>query len=257
MRSVGSLAATVVAITALGGPLLAMPAVAQSADEVVLRGVVRDELTGTGLNGARLRFAELRRGTLSLEGGGFEFQDVPVGVHTLTVEHYGFQSMEATIDVREGMSAFVLELSPNPVMLDGITVVGDRLALMETRLQSRRRAYPLTTRAFEQSELLRSPARDLLDFLNVETSLAPMACDRSRAGSWCILRRGRTIEPIVYIDEARVIGGLDQLSTYQPHDLYLVEVYSQGLEIRAYTHFFMERMAHRPMLLIPIGVGAP
>jgi hypothetical protein len=56
----------------------------------------------------------------------------------------------------------------------------------------------------------------------------------------------------VYIDEALLVGGLLQLETYRPHELYLVEVYSSGSEIRAYTHHFVERMARTPQALIPI-----
>ena len=44
------------------------------------------------------------------------------------------------------------------------------------------------------------------------------------------------------------------LAMYSPADLYLVEVYSAGGEIRAYTHNFMERMARRPMTRIPINL---
>lgn len=101
---------------------------------------------------------------------------------------------------------------------------------------------------------MRSAAFDMAEFLYLEASLYPAPCRRGRLGSACVLRRGQPIEPRVYIDEAPVAGGLEQLATYQPHDLYLVEVYSLGLEIRAYTHMFMERMARRPMVLIPIGV---
>lgn len=235
-----------------------VPLGAQDVAEVTVRGVVRDALTGTALAGARLRFEELRQGTLTQDGGGFEFTRLPEGIHVLSVEHYGYTPIEAIIDVGSGgPGTVVLELTPKPVMLDGITVVGERLTLMNQRLRSRRRAYPRATRAFEQERLFRSPARNLLEFLSTETSLAPTACSGRQVGSWCILRRGRATEPAVYIDEARVIGGLDQLATYQPYDLYLVEVYSSGLEIRAYTHSFMERMARQPMHLIPIGVGSP
>jgi hypothetical protein len=146
-------------------------------------------------------------------------------------------------------------LEPKPVMLDGISVVADRIELMQRRLTSRRRAFAQASRAFEQDRLMRSAAFDMAEFLYLEASLAPAPCGRGRLGSACVLRRGQSIEPRVYIDEAPVLGGLEQLASYQPHDLYLVEVYSLGLEIRAYTHMFMERMARRPMPLIPIGAG--
>jgi hypothetical protein len=60
------------------------------------------------------------------------------------------------------------------------------------------------------------------------------------------------MEADVYIDEVRTIGGLDQLQDYLPQDFYLVEAYGGGLQIRAYTHHFMDRMARRPMALLPV-----
>ncbi len=219
-------------------------------------GIIRDADTGSVLPGARIRIEELRRGTLSDDFGRFSIDAVEPGLHLISIERYGYASAEGTIDTRPQSGAVLeIELLPKPVMLDGLTVVTDRLELMETRLRSRRNAVPRSTRAFDQERLVRSPARDLLEFLAVDASLSPVHCGAGRVGGWCLVRRGRPIEPRVYIDEAPVIGGLDQLQSYQPHDLYLIEVYSLGLEIRAYTHQFMERMARRPMALIPIGVG--
>jgi hypothetical protein len=69
-----------------------------------------------------------------------------------------------------------------------------------------------------------------------------------------VLRRGSLAQPKVYIDEAPVIGGLSFLAMFKPYELYAVEVFSGGLEIRAYTHWYMERMAEEPRLLWPIGL---
>jgi hypothetical protein len=223
---------------------------------VVLRGEVRDAERGTPLPGARIRIDRLRRGTLADDAGAFEFERVPNGVHVLTVEHYGYAPIEATVDATpESVPVFRLVLTPLPVMLDGLTVVADRLELMESRLTNRRRAVAVSTRAFGVERLQRSASSNVLDFLAIEASLAGTPCARNNTGRWCVWRRGQIIEPRVYIDEAPAVAGIDQLSTYRTYDLYLVEVYSQGQEIRAYTHQFMERMARRPVHLIPIGVG--
>ena len=58
----------------------------------------------------------------------------------------------------------------------------------------------------------------------------------------------------MYIDETPVIGGLDELESYPTAQIYLMEVYSAGGEIRAYTYNFMQRMAEKPMSLIPISL---
>lgn len=233
----------------------AAPVAAQDPDEAAdtsVRGVVLDVLTGARLDGARVQAEGMRGGTLTDSLGLFALDRVPVGFQVLTVEHYGFEGVEVSLDVQPGMRPFVVELTPKPVMLEGLGVVTDRLAEMESRLRSRRRAVATSARAFDLERLTRSPARDMLEFLRFESSLGLSPCGGRWASSLCVFRRGRWTEPGVYIDEIPAVGGLDQLATYRPSELYLVEVYSSGLQIRAYTHNFMERMARRPMALIPI-----
>ena len=58
--------------------------------------------------------------------------------------------------------------------------------------------------------------------------------------------------PRVYIDEIWQPGGLDALERFPPSQLYMVEVYFSGSEIRGYTHDFMERAARKPRALIPV-----
>ncbi len=87
--------------------------------------------------------------------------------------------------------------------------------------------------------------------------LRPTRCDRGPRGRLPsrLARRGRAVRPIVYLDEAPLAGGLEHLEAYRPDDLHLLEVYAEGLEIRLYTRQFMERMARRPVPLIPINIG--
>ena len=56
------------------------------------------------------------------------------------------------------------------------------------------------------------------------------------------------------MDEAVAFGGLDELESYAVSDIYLMEVYSRGTEIRVYTNRFMERMARKPIMLIPLNL---
>ncbi|MDX1646474.1 MAG: hypothetical protein R3304_04970 [Longimicrobiales bacterium] len=161
--------------------------------------------------------------------------------------------MTVSLSVEPGVvDPLRVELTPLPVMLEGMEVVTDRLATMQTRLQRRRRATATSTRAFELERLTSSPSPDMLDFLQLESGLHTMRCGRGGMGGLCILRRGRWTRPRVYIDEVPAIGGMEQLTMYRPQEFYLVEVYASGLQIRAYTHNFMERMARQPVALSPI-----
>jgi hypothetical protein len=244
-------------VALLGLCLSAPPLAAQdrdvASDPVVLRGVVRDALTGMPLPGARVQLLGRRGGTLTDSLGFFSLGNVGVGYQELTVEQYGFEGIVAELVVGPGMLPIALELDPRPVMLDGISVVSDRLQQMHERLRSRRRAVATATRAYELDRLTRSAAADMMEFLRLESGLNLTACGGRRISSLCLFRRGQWVEPRIFIDEVPAFGGMDQLASYRPHELYLVEVFGSGLQIRAYTHNFMERMARRPVALAPIS----
>ena len=227
---------------------------AADAPEVApLHGIVVDAVTGTRLEGARVQIVGNPRGTLTDSAGTFRFDAVPTGPQRVLIEHYGFEGLTLSLSLEpEPAGPFRILLTPLPVMLEGLEVVTGRLELMEARMERRRLATGSSVRSFELARLTTSPSPDLLDFLRFESSLHTMPCERVSLADLCVFRRGRPIRPRVFIDEVPAIGGIDQLSTYRPQDFYLVEVYASGLQIRAYTHYFMERMARQPVALRPI-----
>lgn len=251
------------------GPVAAQQPARQP--RATVRGVVLDALHGDPLPNTMVRLMDAKRGVLADSLGRFTFTDVPLGPQLLAAKQYGYGELNVEIEVVEDQSFLQLELQPGPVAIEGFEVVADRLAEMKQRLQNRRNGTATSVRSIDQQRLQRSAARDMLDFLELEANVRPINCSEAwgeqgttafglpggaaqgwrRAGS-CVARRGRVSSPRVFIDEAWAIGGLDQLAMYQPYEFYLVEVYAQGGEIRAYTHNFMERMAGQTMALIPI-----
>jgi hypothetical protein len=255
--------------------LTATPLAAQQAREeeprTTVRGVVVDARLGDPLPNTMIRLVDQRRGVLTDSLGRFVIADVELGSEMMAVKQYGYEEIDVDIDFRQDHPLLRIELQPGPLALEGFTVIADRLATMTQRLQSRRNAAPVSVRALDQNKLMRSAARDMSQFLWFEGGLMPIDCSSGMNGpgpatsfmpvsnigagsGWgsCILRRGRATQPKVFIDESPTIGGIDELASYQPINFYLVEVYSNGREIHAYTHGFMERMARRPMALIPI-----
>lgn len=247
----------VVALTAATGAM--RPSAAQEPEtrtnHARVSGVVVDALTDLPISDALIVVDDERRAVLTDSTGAFDLGELSSGPLAVTIRRYGYQTtgMEAVVPT-EGTLEVEVPLSPDVVLLDGLSVVTDRLELMDQRLRRRRNATATSVRAFDQERLVRSAARDFLDFLQMETALYPRSCGTRAVGTLCIWRRGRVEQPRVYVDEMPVIGGLDQLATFQPYDLYLVEVYARGLEIRAYTHQFMERMARKAVALIPINL---
>lgn len=243
----------------LAGPVGAQdpPAAGARLDSalVTLVGFVRDSLTAAPLPGAIVRLLGENLGVLTDSTGRFVLDEVPAGRRLLSVNQYGYEERLLAIRVRpEGMGAFALSLHPSPAVIEGLSVVTENLATIERRLSRRRNSAPFAVRTFEQERLLRSAARDAFEFVTNEGFVRPNACPPGAIDQWCIVRRGRLIAPTVFIDEVRAFGGLDDLVGYPAHEFYLIEVYSGGLQIRAYTHRFMDRMALHPMILLPLGV---
>ena len=217
---------------------------------VPLHGIVYDAFTGGAVAGAAVYLDGEGYGVLSDSAGIFRFAGVPPGPQLVAAIQFGYEETAAPVDVPEDGAFIEVELVPQPILLDGVTAVVDNISTMERRMQTRRRAAPYQALAFDQERLLRSPSSNILDFLSWETRHSPVLCP----AGYCVIRRGRVISPRVYIDEMPAIGGLVELESYPTAQIYALEVFSQGAEIRAYTYNFMQRMAEKPMVLVPLNL---
>ena len=96
-------------------------------------------------------------------------------------------------------------------------------------------------------------SRDMLNFFESETPVIFVPCPRRSVSEDCVLGRGgRPTGMAVCIDEMPAPGGMLQLGSYRPEELHLVEVYSRGSLVVAYTRAFMERLARRRTALTPL-----
>jgi hypothetical protein len=240
----------------------------QSAPErATVRGVVVDKIHGDPLPNAIVVLDGANRGTLTDAGGRFTFSGVPLGAFTLAAKQYGYDEVNLEIDVTMSSAPLRVELPPGPLALEGFTVIAKGLATMTQRLENRRNAYYSSVRALDQEKLATSTAFDVAELLRFSAGVRFAGCRggggpansfqrvsavRPSVEGYCVERRGRVVEPTVYIDEARVIGGLGFLASFKPYELALVEVYAGGAQIRAYTHWYMERLAEHPEQLFPL-----
>lgn len=227
-----------------------------------IRGRILDATTGKPVPDALVVWDQTLKATLTDSVGRFELAGLE-GAGFLSVDHYGYEKAAWRARITAPLlDVGDLRLPPDPVLVGGISVVAERVASIEQQLRTRRRAAPVTTRAFGRRQLLMSAARDIGELLRLEAGVYRVPCTTSSsyAGSRtgasglsgaCVYRRGRVIEPRIFIDELRLFGGLDALATYPPHDLYMLEVFGSGLEVRAYTHSFIRRMLRRPRMLQP------
>lgn len=232
----------VLALTALG--LLARQARPQEAlvlEPFDLVGHVLDE-DGRPLVGAFVSLTGSDWGSLTDEGGRFRLPDLYEGTVELRAEQLGYETLEWRGDVRPGQRV-ELRMLAQPIVLEGLNVVTDRF-------QARRNAVATSVRAYDRAALATSPHFTALDFLQSRAGVVTATC-RGRFSSRCVRVRGRLTEPVVWVDEAPVFGGMEYLEAVQPHDLYMVEVYASGRHIRAYTHQFMARAAKQRLWPVP------
>lgn len=222
---------------------------------VRMRGIVYDVVSGLAIPGAAVLVGAEGHGVLADSSGVFLVEDVTAGPQVVSIKQIGYEAKAVAVAVtgREG-EVVEVGLTPKPFMLDGITAVARNIETMETRLRSRLGSASVHRglfRAFDKEALLSSGAETGLEFLDRHTFVRTMPCPMGESAHFCVARGGRVGEPTVYIDEVYAPGGLDALEQFPTSALYLVEVFSSGSEIRAYTYDFMERTARRPVALIP------
>lgn len=198
-------------------------------------GHVVDANGGQPLVGAWVSIEGSDWGSISNDEGRFRLPDMTAGPLVLSVEQLGYETLVWEGEVGGSDGALELALQPEPVVLEGLQVVTDRF-------RARRNAVATTVRAYDASDLAMSPQRTALDFVTLRAGGGDTFC-AGRRGDRCLYVRGRLVEPTVFVDEAPVLGGLGYLDTFAPHELYMVEIYGGGRQIRAYTPRFMERAA--------------
>ena len=216
---------------------------------VTVVGQVIDSESGQPLPGAVVEIDELNRRAVSDQDGRFRLERIKPGVYAIEIRQLGYAPLVDSWTLEAGVHNVAAGLHPRPIVLEGIRVQTDRFA-------RRRNAVPTSVRIFDRSELLTTGASTADEFVLQRGAISRTTCpQRSRAISFaneCVWVRGRPVAPAVYIDEMPAIGGLLQLSHYRPHELYMVEVYGQGRHIRAYTQWYIERVAKSGQTPMPL-----
>jgi hypothetical protein len=199
---------------------------------------------GQPLVGAFVSFADSDWGSLTDQNGRFRIPDARPGPAALEVEQLGYETLEWEGVVQKG-DPLRFRLEAQPILLEGLTVVTDRF-------ETRRRGTATAVRWYDRDDLATTPQETAFEFIRARAGLSPVRCNGAYTNQ-CLRVRGRVTEPVVWVDETPVIGGIEYLEAMQPHELYMVEIYASGRHIRAYTNHFMERAAKqrlRPIALL-------
>ncbi|HEV2736603.1 MAG TPA: carboxypeptidase regulatory-like domain-containing protein [Longimicrobiaceae bacterium] len=225
-------------VPALLALALAAPLAAQDATpaRITVSGEVRDVATGTPLRDAVVSLPGLGRMVGTDEQGRFVLREIPAGTQRWIVSRIGYASWDQEVDAREDGAAYTAGLLPRPEVLEGITVVADRF-------ETRRRSAGTSVYAVERTEILASAAPNALEVIPIRTGLNLLPCNTRNTDVACAMIRGRLTRVAVYIDEEYAPAGLEQLRSYQPHELYMIEAYYGGEVVYAYTTTFVETLA--------------
>ncbi len=236
--------AFVVALGLLPALLASQPVNAQEPKpaRTVVTGQVLDSESRQPVAGALVELAGTRRQTFADKDGRFALKDMATGSYVIVVEQLGYAEARVTRVIDEHASPIAILLAPDPIMLRAIQVTNDRF-------RRRRNAVASSVFAYDADQIRQSGAWDAEDFVRRHVFTWPCP---DRMLSTCIMRRGRVIQPSVYIDDAPVFGGMDFLVGLNPNDLYLVEIYDRGAHIRVYTNWFARRLAAGRARLTPV-----
>jgi hypothetical protein len=227
---------------------------AQPASRTGLTGVVVDAQTSAPVAGAAVDIVERDGVVFSDEAGVFRFPDLDAGTVTVRVRQLGYREHLTKHAVRPGVTLRIA-LEADPVVLEGIQVLGDRF-------EARRRAAPFSVRAHDETAIAASSSYDVFGFLRerVKFTACPGQPYGSRfpvsaRGSVCIFFRGTWVVPRVFVDDAPWVGGIENLSGWDKRDIYRIEVVRGGTEVHLFTKQFAGWLARGNARLQPYMIA--
>lgn len=213
--------------------LCRIPAAAQlpGGDPITVRGSVADSRSGAPIIGARIGVPELRTFVASDSSGQFTIT-LPAGAHVFSFERLGYARLREEVELAAGDRLDVV-LLPRSVMLEAITVSANRLT-------ERRNRVPTASLAATHEDIAMAGYSNAGQAAMLRFNFA--SCPNTYRDS-CVMVRGRPQDIVVYINEVRVYGGVEQLRGIPPGDVYMLEWYPATTMLRVYTVNYIEALA--------------
>lgn len=204
-------------------------------ESVTIRGVVVDETTGEPIVGAYAAVRGTNQGVATGRTGGFMLENVKRG-SMIEVRQLGYATW---IQHADSSATLRIELTVNPIVMDRLEVVADRLA-------ERWRASAVASRRYTAGQVMAAPVLNARDFAYMRASFGP--CPDGRAD--CVWRRGGWVAPRIFIDEIPYCSDMNALLGIPTHEIHLFEMIG-GTTFYIYTKQFAERLALGQVRLMP------
>jgi len=241
LRTFGGAAAAALLLVASGAP-----AQAQGTGAVLLRGQLLDAETLAPVPGAFIALDAESRGVLSDSSGAFM---LPVGTsdaYALKVRQLGYHDLVVTITAESARKPFFLQLSPDPVKIEGLQVLVERF-------QDRRRGPFGAVDVLDQTLLVKAPGGTGVDLIKREMPfLNP--CD-NETEQLCFNRMGQILPITVCFDGHRVSEMMAELEHVDPRGLYMVEIFRRAGQVHMYSRGYVERLLEAGSELPPLSFG--
>lgn len=210
----------------LASCLMMLPGVGElQAQQGSIAGIVREDGSGTVLQGAQVTIPGLQLGGLAGAGGRFSLEGIPVGTHTVTVEYIGYATASQTVQVvLDETTLLEFNLRQQAFALDEIVVTG-------TAGVTERRQIGHSIGIVEAGDLVEiAPIATVNQLLQGRIAGASILQRSGNIGSGTTmaLRGLSSVEmsstPLFYIDGVRVSNDGARLNDLNPADIESVEV---------------------------------
>lgn len=189
----------------------------------VIKGQIRDALTGEDLIGATVYIRELQSGAVS-NLYGFYSLNLPAGNYTLVYSFIGYQSQERTIQLRESM-VLNIELEPQSRQLTEVVISAERpdMNVVDVRMSSNNlRMETIKTLPAFMGEV------DIMKSL----MLLPGVSSAGEGSTGFYVRGGNVDQNLVLLDEANVYNAAHLMgffSVFNPDAIKDVQIYKGGM----------------------------
>jgi len=229
--------------------LLRSPLAAQSpapAVSVDLVGFVVDHETEKPIVGAVVEFEQVRRQVVTDTAGRFEVRGLPEGSYTIRTRRLGYVENRETSELRKG-NFIVVSLLPQPLVLEGLTIIGDQFA-------TRQKSSGYASVASGQEQLLSSAASSVVEYMDEQLRLELKECRDSAQGCLYARQQYYPVKATIFVDDAILAGGIEALRDLRPGDIYRLEVYPSLGQVRVYTPHYIEVLAKTGRTLPPLCI---
>ena len=221
---------------------------ASPAETFTLTGQIVDAVNGNAVISAVVKFPELRRFVFSDTRGRFRAPDFPAGTWDIVVEMLGYHTLDWPITVAEG-NGLLLRLNPDPIALEGLRVRSRADVLLERR----RRRHPYRVDHISPQDIADAVNPDPTAIFRWNANVPLRTCDFGPVEQvhGCYDSRGRVRGVRVLLDDAPLLGGMNELQMFPSGHIHSMDWVPGKGELRIYTTLFIERLNNSRMILAP------